>query len=161
MYLQGHYHPSDINEAKRLKHRSRDFVLVGGQLYKKGISQPMLKCITETEGIEILREVHSGTCGSDSGPRALAAKVICQGFYWPAIICTANQVTRSCEACKKFPLAQAALRNSPSSSPIHGHFNAGGWILSGHYLRLKGTSSSPSSALNISQSGLRPGQYPQ
>jgi ribonuclease HI len=102
LYLQGHYHPSDINEAKCLKHRSRDFALVGGQLYKKGISQPMLKCVTETEGIQILRDVHSGTCGSHSGPRALAAKVIHQGFYWPAIICTANRITRSCEACQKF-----------------------------------------------------------
>jgi hypothetical protein len=41
----------------------------------------MLKCITKTEGLEILREVHGKTCGSHSGPRALAAKVICQGFY--------------------------------------------------------------------------------
>jgi hypothetical protein len=38
--------------------------------------QPMLKCITEAEGIELLLEVHSGTWGSHSGPRALAAKVI-------------------------------------------------------------------------------------
>jgi hypothetical protein len=51
LYLQGHYHPTDRNEAKRLKHRSRDFEIVEGQLYKKGISQHMLKCITETEGI--------------------------------------------------------------------------------------------------------------
>jgi hypothetical protein len=102
LYLQGHYHPNDRNEAKRLKHRSRDFTLVEGQLYKKGISQPMLKCITEIEGIKILREVHSGTCDSHSGPRALAAKVIRQRFYWPAIICTANRVTRSCKACQKF-----------------------------------------------------------
>jgi hypothetical protein len=62
----------------------------------------MLKWITEIEGIQILHEVHRGTCGSHSGPRALAAKVIRQGFYWPAIICTANRVTRSCEACQKF-----------------------------------------------------------
>jgi ribonuclease HI len=100
--LQGYYHPSDVNEAKRLKHRSRDFAIIEGQLYKKGVSQPMLKCITETEGIQILREVHNGTCGSHSGLRALAAKVIRQGFYWPAIICAANRVTRSCEACQKF-----------------------------------------------------------
>jgi hypothetical protein len=99
LYLEGHYHPSDRNEAKRLKHRSRDFTMVEGQLYKKGISQPMMKCITEIEGLEILREVHGGTCGSHSGPRALVAKVIRQGFYWLAIICTANRVTRSCEAC--------------------------------------------------------------
>jgi ribonuclease HI len=82
LYLQGHYHPSDVNEAKRLKHRSRDFALVGGQLaVKKEISQPMLKCVIETKGIQILCEVHSGTCASHSGPRALAAKVIRQGFY--------------------------------------------------------------------------------
>jgi hypothetical protein len=36
----------------------------------------MLKFITETEDIKIVRKVHSGTCGSHSGPRALAAKVI-------------------------------------------------------------------------------------
>jgi ribonuclease HI len=102
LYLQGHYHPSDCNEAKRLKHKSRDFAIVEGQLYKKGINQPMLKCITETEGLEILREVQGGTCGSHSGPNALAAKVIREGFYWPTIICTANRVARSCEACQKF-----------------------------------------------------------
>jgi hypothetical protein len=62
----------------------------------------MLKCVTETEGVQILREVHIGTCGSHAGPRALAAKVIRQGFYWPAMICAANRVTRSCEACQKF-----------------------------------------------------------
>jgi hypothetical protein len=62
----------------------------------------MIKCITETEGLEILREVHGGTCGSHSGPRALVAKVIHQRFYWPAIIFTANRVTNSCEACQKF-----------------------------------------------------------
>jgi hypothetical protein len=103
LFLQGYYHPSDINEAKRLKHRSRDFALIEGQLYKKGVSQPMLKCVTETEGVQILREVHSRTCGSHAGPRALATKVIRQGFYWLAMICAANPVTRSCEACQKFP----------------------------------------------------------
>jgi ribonuclease HI len=101
LYLQGHYHPTDCNEANRLKHRSSDFTIVKGQLYKKGISQPMLKCITETEGLEILRKVHGGTYESHSGPRVLAAKVIRQGFYWPTIICTANRVTRTCEACQK------------------------------------------------------------
>ena len=50
LLLQGYYHPTDINEAKCIKHRSRDFALIEGQLYKKGVSQPMLKCVTETEG---------------------------------------------------------------------------------------------------------------
>jgi hypothetical protein len=40
----------------------------------------MLKCIPEAEGIELLREVHRGICGSHLGLRALAPKVIRQGF---------------------------------------------------------------------------------
>ena len=76
LYLQGHYHPADQAEAKRLKHRSHDFTVIDGQLYKKGISQHMIKCITAVKGIELLREVDRGTCGSHSGPRALAAKVM-------------------------------------------------------------------------------------
>jgi hypothetical protein len=75
--------------------------VIDRQLYKKGISQPVLKCITEVEGIELL-QVHRGTCGSHSRPRALAAKVMRQGFYWPAIVGAANKVTRLCEACQKF-----------------------------------------------------------
>jgi ribonuclease HI len=114
LFLQGYYHPGDVNEAKCLKHQSRDFTLIEGHLYKKGVSQPMLKCVTETKGLQILREVHIGTCDSHSGPKALAAKVICQGFYWPAIICAANRVTRSCKACHKFSPVQATLRNSQS-----------------------------------------------
>jgi hypothetical protein len=38
LYLQGYYHPSDVNEAKCLKHRSQDFAIIEGQLYKKGVS---------------------------------------------------------------------------------------------------------------------------
>jgi ribonuclease HI len=33
LFLQGYYHPSDVNEAKCLKHQSRDFALIEGQLY--------------------------------------------------------------------------------------------------------------------------------
>jgi hypothetical protein len=121
----------------------------------------MLKCMTETEGIQILREVHNGTCGSHSGSRALAAKVIRQGFYRPAIICAANRVTRSYEACQKFSPRLGNPSQFTKLSPTPGHFNAGGWILSDHYLRLKGTSDSPSSSLSTSPNGSRPGQYPQ
>jgi ribonuclease HI len=40
LFLQGYYHPSDVNEAKRLKHRSRDFVLVGNNYTRRGSVNP-------------------------------------------------------------------------------------------------------------------------
>jgi ribonuclease HI len=42
LFLQGYYHPSDVNEAKHLKRRSQDFALIEGQLYKKGSVNPCL-----------------------------------------------------------------------------------------------------------------------
>jgi ribonuclease HI len=114
LFLQGYYHPGDVNEAKRLKHRSRDFTLIEGQLYKKGIGQPMLKCVTETEGLQIQREVHSGTCGSHSGPRALATKVIHQGFYWPAIISPQIESRGRAKPARSSLPVRATPRNSQS-----------------------------------------------
>lgn len=57
------------------------FTIIQGQLYKKGPNQPLLKCTTEFEGIELLKEIHKGVWGSHSSPRALTAKGMRQGFY--------------------------------------------------------------------------------
>jgi hypothetical protein len=40
LYLQGHYHPSDISDAKRLKHQSRDFTLLGVSYTRRGSVSP-------------------------------------------------------------------------------------------------------------------------
>jgi hypothetical protein len=34
--------------------------------------------------------------------RALVAKVLRQGFYWPAMINDATKLVSTCEACQKF-----------------------------------------------------------
>lgn len=78
-YLQGHYHPTDQAEAKRLKYRSREFAIIQGQLYRKGLNRPLLNCITEVEGIKLLREVHEGIYRSHSSLRALAPKSCTKG----------------------------------------------------------------------------------
>jgi hypothetical protein len=148
--------PSDQSEAKRLKHKSYDFVVIDGQLYKKGISQMMLKCITTLEGIELLREIHRGTCGSQLGPRALAAKVTRQGFYWPAIVCAANRVVISWKHAKNSHLEQVPPRNLQNSSPTPGHFSAEVSISSDHCPPCKATSNLLLSQSNTSLSGSKP-----
>jgi hypothetical protein len=61
--------------------RARSYTLVDGILCKKGVVQPLLKCIAQGEGKELLQKIHSGICGSHIGLRALSAKAIRQGFY--------------------------------------------------------------------------------
>jgi ribonuclease HI len=80
-YLRGDYEPQDELEEKRLKQRARGYVVVNGELYKSGVTEPWLRCITSEKGLELLKEIHSGFCGAHIGTRALAGKAIKQGFY--------------------------------------------------------------------------------
>jgi hypothetical protein len=75
-YLRGHYEPQDELEEKRLKQRARGYAVVNGKLYKSGVIEPWLRCITSEKGIELVKENHSRFCGVHIGTRALAGKVI-------------------------------------------------------------------------------------
>jgi hypothetical protein len=49
-----------------------------------------------------LTEVHTGVCRGYIRARALAAKVLRQSFYWPAVIDGAVKLVSTCEACQQF-----------------------------------------------------------
>jgi hypothetical protein len=113
-YLRGHYEPQDELQEKRLKQGARGYAVVNGELYKSGVTEPWLRCITSEKGLELLKEIHSGFCGAHIGTRALASKAIKQGFYWPTINIDAKTLVRECEACQKM----ANQQNLPSM-PVH------------------------------------------
>ena len=92
--------PKDEASITRMVARARCYTLVNGILYKKGLVQPLVKCITQNEGKELLKEIHSGICSSHIGPRALSMKAIRQGFYWPMHIKGAEEIVKTCEACQ-------------------------------------------------------------
>jgi hypothetical protein len=110
-YLRGHYEPQDELQEKRLKQRARGYAVVNGELYKSGVTEPWLRCITSEKGLELLREIHSRFCGTHIGTSALAGKAIKQGFCWPTINIDAKA---QCEACQKMVNQQ----NLPSM-PVH------------------------------------------
>ena len=93
-------HSEDEASIARMAARARSYTLVDGILYKKGVVQLLLKCITQNKGKKFLREIHFGICGSHIGPRALSAKAIRQGFYWPTHIKDAQEIVKTCEACQ-------------------------------------------------------------
>jgi hypothetical protein len=100
-YLRGHYEPQDELEEKRLKQRARGYAVVNGELYKSGVTELWLRCITSKKGLGLLKEIRSGFCGAHIGTRALAGKAIKQGFYWPTLNIDAKTLVRQCEACQK------------------------------------------------------------
>jgi ribonuclease HI len=113
-YLRGHYERQDELQEKRLKQRARGYAVVNGELYKSGVTEPWLRCITSEKCLELLKEIHSGFCSAHIGTRALAGKAIKQGFDWPTINVDAKALVRQCEACQKTTNKQ----NLPSM-PVH------------------------------------------
>jgi hypothetical protein len=66
---------------KRMQAQVKGYVLKDDNLFKLGVCTPLLKCIPKEQGIELMKEIHSGMCGSHIVVRALARKVSRQDFY--------------------------------------------------------------------------------
>jgi ribonuclease HI len=100
-FLQGNCLLYDEVYNKRMEARTRPYVMIEGELYKHGVWSPLLKCLSRTEGIELMREIHAELCGSHIGSRPLLGKVFRQGFYWPKAASDAVELVQKCENCQK------------------------------------------------------------
>ena len=94
--------PQDKNEARRIKYLSNRFTMINGRLYKKGFSQPFLRCIDNLEAEFVMSQIHEGVCGNHSGGRALAQKALRQGYYWPTMVRDAFNFVQKCDKCQRF-----------------------------------------------------------
>jgi hypothetical protein len=81
-YLQDGIGYTDRTENERLICHSKQYILVDGILKRKNAKEKVLmKCITQEADIELLEEIHSGTCGNHDAARTLVGKAFRAGFY--------------------------------------------------------------------------------
>ncbi|KAL2252683.1 UNVERIFIED_CONTAM: Retrovirus-related Pol polyprotein from transposon opus [Sesamum indicum] len=66
-YLKDGTLPLDPIAAKRVKFRATRFTMLSGQLYKRTVDGPLLKCLDEERALYVMREIHEGSCGNHSG----------------------------------------------------------------------------------------------
>ena len=64
--------PYERNKAHKIQIQSARFSLVNGQLFKRSLDGPYLKCLTTEQGQYVLAELHEGICGNYPGDRTLA-----------------------------------------------------------------------------------------
>jgi hypothetical protein len=95
--------------------RTKQYSIIGGNLYKEGLVAPKLKCISREEGIKLLSEIHSGMCGAHRGPHEIAHRAMRQGFYWPSAAEDAKQLVKTYENCQMFAKKQNAPANPTKS----------------------------------------------
>ncbi|KAL0319786.1 UNVERIFIED_CONTAM: Pro-Pol polyprotein [Sesamum radiatum] len=93
--------PLDKKEAKAIRVRAARFTMIAGDLYKRGFSQPYLKCLDPERAEYVLREVHKGSCGNHFEGRSLAGNVLRQGYFWPSMQRDALDIVRRCKKCQE------------------------------------------------------------
>jgi hypothetical protein len=123
-YIRDHKLPDDKVEAEQITRRSKNYVLVGDRLYRRGASSSvLLKCITPEEGQQILEEFHSGCCGNHAASRTLVGKAFRSGYYWPTSLKDAKELVWHCKANQFFAKqAHVPAHNIiciPPSWPFH------------------------------------------
>jgi hypothetical protein len=108
-YLKNGQLPDDKREARKIKMQLVQYTLIGEILYRRGYTLTLLKCLSTTEAEYVLKEIHEGVCGSHSGGRMLAHKVVRAGYYWPMMNRELMEMVRRCDKCQRF----AKLHTNP------------------------------------------------
>ena len=102
LYLKDGSLPEGKDKARKLRVRSARYILLNDILYKRGFSQPYLKCLSSDETNYVLREVHEGACRNHSRARSLIYKVVRAGYYWPTIQANTKAYVNVCDQCQWF-----------------------------------------------------------
>ncbi|KAL0445446.1 UNVERIFIED_CONTAM: hypothetical protein Slati_2267300 [Sesamum latifolium] len=89
--------PDNRWEASRLKSRAARFLIQGGTLYKKSYTHSLLRCVSQSEGTHLLKEIQ----GSHVGTWMLANKALRTGYFWPTMKQDTKQLVSKCEKCQK------------------------------------------------------------
>ncbi|XP_025670187.1 uncharacterized protein [Arachis hypogaea] len=100
-YLEHAETPPNQKEAEFIKREAPKYTIIQGQLYKRGLHQPLLKCLCPDQTDYVLREVHEGCCGHHIGERSLARKIIRAGYYWPTMMSDAQEFVKNCKKCQE------------------------------------------------------------
>jgi len=80
-YLTNSKVPADKTDTEHLIRRSKHYVLVDGNLMRKSAKEGVLqKCVTQDEGVKLLHEIHSGSCGNHAASRSLVGKAFQASF---------------------------------------------------------------------------------
>jgi hypothetical protein len=118
-YLRSGSLPEDKLLFRKVKMHSARYVLIGGLLYRRGYTEPLLKCLMNFEAKYVLIEIHEGVCGNHSGSRMLAHKAMRAGYYWPTMNKDLMRLVRQCDKCQRFArvMKKPPEKLSPVTSP--------------------------------------------
>jgi len=89
------------NEEKGWIRKAARYTLIGGKLFRRGFSKPLLKYITREKADYVIQEIHQGICDYHSRPKTMAARILRAGYYWPTMEKDCTTYVKKCVQCQK------------------------------------------------------------
>ena len=109
-YLKDGQLPLNPNKAKKIKKRAAQFTVLSDKLYKRGFSQPYLRCVEEKEAKYVLEGVHGGIYGDHMRAKSLLRKIMRAGYFWPTMQQDAADFVKKCDSYQRYRNVQRVPR---------------------------------------------------
>ena len=101
-YLKEGRLPLSPDETKKIKKQVAWFMVLNDEHYKRGFSQPYLRCVEEKEAKYVLEEVHRGICSDYMGVKSLVRKIMRVGYFWPIMQQDATDFVTKCDNRQRY-----------------------------------------------------------
>ena len=108
-YLKDGRLPLDLEDARKIQRRAARFTMLNGELYKRGFSQPYLRCVEQEEAKYVLEEVHRVICGDHMGVKSLVRKNIRTSYFWPSLQQDTIDFIKRYDSCQRHGNVQRVL----------------------------------------------------
>jgi hypothetical protein len=95
--------PKQRKEAEGIKRKASRFWLSQDlKLYRRSFLGPYLLCVHPDIMQDLLYEIHEGICGSHTGGRSLAHRILTQGYWWSYMQKDVVMYVKKCDNCQRF-----------------------------------------------------------
>ncbi|XP_059669178.1 uncharacterized protein LOC132314320 [Cornus florida] len=92
----------NIKADRSIKRKAINFVLLDGDLYRKGLEDGLLlQCISKEESLQVMAEVHEGSCGAHQAGIKMRWLIRRYGYYWPRMRKDCIDYSKGCQACQR------------------------------------------------------------
>ena len=94
-YLDG----ADKRECHSIRMMATQYILCGGQLYRRSYDGIHLCCLKKEEAERVMEEIHQGICGLHLNGIMLAKKILKIGYYWNTMETDYVDYVKGCHDC--------------------------------------------------------------
>ena len=130
IYLQTLKTPTHLSqdERRRLRHISKNYLIVDNTLYYHGVDSILRCCLTHEEAEVVLNDFHGGACGGHLSGLSTAQNILRAGYFWLTIF---KDCVDAVKRCHPFQVFTRNMRSKPA--PLHPIITAGPFTKWGLY----------------------------